>query len=45
MEEFSARMTNIAADINANLEVDKMCRGFLARVQSVIDNEGDNIDK
>ena len=45
VEQFSKRLRDIATDINANLNVEGLCKEFPQRVQAVVDNEGDNIAK
>ena len=43
--EFGARLRAIARDINANCDVDGLCRKLADRVQRVVDAEGDRINK
>ena len=44
VEQFSARLRSIAADINDNLNVEGLCKDFPKRIQQIIDVGGDNID-
>ena len=43
VEEFSARLKEIALDINENLNVEGLCWKFPGRVNEVIDREGDRL--
>lgn len=43
--EFAARLRTIHQDINANCDVEGLCRGLPERVQAVVDAEGDRICK
>ena len=43
VEEFSARLKEIARDINQNLNVEGLCWKFPGRVLEVIDREGDRL--
>ena len=38
--EYAARLKMICEDINSNLEVEALCRGFLKRIQKLVDREG-----
>ena len=38
--EYAARLKMICDDINSNLEVEALCRGFLKRIQKLVDREG-----
>ena len=41
--EFAKRMREIAQDVNANLDVEGLCRAFPKRLQLLVDAEGDRI--
>ena len=43
VDEYGARLRDIATDINDNLNVEGLCWEFPERIQAVLDNEGDNI--
>lgn len=45
VEEFSARLKEVAADINNKLNVEGLCWKFPGRVQELIDREGDRLSK
>eukprot|EP00973_Karenia_brevis_P019988 2743556-Karenia_brevis.AAC.1 len=45
VEQFSARLKQIAQDINSNHNVEGLCWKFPGRVQEVIDREGDRLSK
>jgi len=38
--EYAARLKMICEDINSNLEVEALCRGFQKRIQKLVDREG-----
>ena len=38
--EYTARLKMICEDINTNLEVENLCRGFHKRIQKLVDREG-----
>ena len=42
--QFGTRLKAICQDINDNLEVDNLCRGFPKRLQRLKDREGDRLD-
>ena len=39
-EAFGARLRTCCADVNANLDVEGLCRSFRTRVQALVDNQG-----
>ena len=41
--EYAARLKMICEDINSNLEVEALCRGFLKRIQKLVDREGGRV--
>ena len=43
VEEFHARLRGICQHVNANYDVDGLCRKFPERLQKVVDAEGDRI--
>ena len=42
---YRARLKKCCDDINASCDVEGLCRALPKRVQAVIDNEGDRINK
>ena len=45
VEEYTARLKAIVQYINDNHDIESLCREFPDRMQAVIDNEGDRINK
>ena len=45
VEAYTSRLKGIVQDINDNLNVDNLCRTLLARIQMLLDAEGDRIRK
>ena len=41
--EYTARLKTICEDINTNLEVENLCRGFQKRIDKLVDREGGRI--
>ena len=44
-EAFGERMRMIARHINAEHDVDALCRAFPGRIQQLIDTDGDSLSK
>ena len=44
-DQYAARLRGICQYINANFDVDGLCRGFPGRVQTLVNREGDHIGK
>ena len=40
---FAARLRRCCADINAQLNVDGLCRAFPKRIQQLVDRQGDRL--
>ena len=44
-EEYYARLQEVCADVNRRHDVEGLCKGFRARLQKVVEKEGDAIGK
>ena len=42
-DAFAARLRRCCADINAQLNVDGLCRAFPKRIQQLVDRQGDRL--
>ena len=45
VEAYTSRLKGIVQDINDNLNVDNLCRSLPARIEMLLDAEGDRIRK
>ena len=45
VDQFGTRLRSIANDINAQMNVEGLCKEFPARVEAVLEQGGDNIAK
>ena len=45
MEDFAARLRRICQEVNANHDVESLCKEFPTRLQSLVDAKGDHIGK
>ena len=44
-EAYTARLKRICEDINANLDVEGLCRGFTKRIEKLVDREGGRLSE
>ena len=44
-EQYTTHLKGIAQHINNNHDVESLCREFPDRMQAVVDNEGDRMNK
>lgn len=42
-EEFGSRLRTCCAEVNATLQVEKLCRAFPKRVQQLLETEGERL--
>ena len=45
VEEYYAGLQEVCADVNRRHDVDALCKGFRARLEKVVEKEGDGIGR